>query len=342
MDNNLSILQVPVDLNDASLGTMNYCKNHAKITKEHLVKFAATYVDTETRAWQDDLMLHKTIRNSLTEKAYKLVSMDRTPYTVQGEESGLLLFRHVLDKSSVDTTVDPDTIRLRLAKAPEKYAQLGYDTKAFNDWITEQVSQLTQNGVQETDLSYLRAFLFTSYEKSPDQSFVSYIGSQKDHIRDHPEDVLTWKQLMSRASKKVDSLDVAAQQAAMQEHSNEDATILTLQAEVRKHTKTIKKMSKQLLNKKKDGSHNNGKPPKTKESSFPEHLKTKGRPTDVTKPEVINGKKYYWCDTHKNWGSHAGSECRKAKKDKSNDKSNDANQNKKKGSYVAALAAIKS
>ena len=103
----------------------------------------------------------------------------------------------VPDESAVDTAVDPDVICKRLAHSAEKFVELGYDVKKFNNWLVEQVDQLRQTGMEEKDLDYLRAFVAAAYERSPDKDFQIYIQSQMDHIRDHPTEPYTWKMLMS-------------------------------------------------------------------------------------------------------------------------------------------------
>ena len=44
---------------------------------------------------------------------------------------------------------------------------------------------------------------------------------------------------------------------------------------------------------------------------FPKELRTADKPQDTTKPKVIDGKEYWWCDTHDKWGSHSNTACRK-------------------------------
>ena len=192
---------------------------------------------------QDDGILLLLLQQSLADDSYKSISTDRSEYTIQGQESGLLLLYKILDESAVDTMADPDVIRKRLALSAEKFVELGHDVKKFNSWITEQVDQLKQTGVDEKDLDCLRAFIHAAYDRTPDKELYIYVQQQMDQARDHPEKEHSWKQFMSRVSKKVDSLQQATTHAALANTTNEDP-ILTLQAEVKQQQKLIAKLTK--------------------------------------------------------------------------------------------------
>ena len=340
---NISCLEVPSDKDDlANSNKINYCKNHKQFTHSHLKAYVDRYILTDTRQSQDDGILLRILQESLGETAYKSISTDRTDYIVQGEESGLLLMYQVLDQSAVDTTVDPDVIRKRLAHSADKFVELGHDVKQFNTWISEQVDQLRQTGMEEKDLEYLRAFVAAAYETSPDKEFLAYVQSQMDYIRDNPTEPYTWKKLMSRASKKVDAMKQAASHAALAKKPAEDP-ILTLQAEVKQNRKTIEKLTKKASKankrrekkeKKKQGKRNaKGKAP------FPEALKNKPKPADTSRYEVHNGEKYWWCSHHEKWGCHPLEECEAAQKAAADSGGNQQN-NDRGGRYVKALTAI--
>ena len=208
--------------------------------------------------------------------------------------------------------------------------------KAFNDWFKEKVAQLKQNGVLDSELHYLRASLFAAYESSNDPLFRTYIEQQKDDLRDHPDRKCDWKTLMSRASKKVDSLTLASKRASMTPTATEDP-IMALQAEVRQHQKTIDQMAKQLKN---QGGKSSGKGGK-KKIKFPEELKDKPKPSDPSKPEVHDGINCYWCIHHERWGRHSSSECKLNQEDSQGGSGGKSSSNGSRGTrFVKALAAI--
>ena len=341
---NLSCLEVPSE--EANLATSpkkNYCKHHKQFPQAHLKKFVETYIQEESRMCQDDGILLLLLQNSLAEDSYKSISTDRSEYTIQGHESGLLLLYKILDESAVDTMVDPDVIRKRLALSADKFVELGHDVKKFNSWITEQVDQLKQTGVDEKDLDYLRAFIHAAYDRTPDKELYIYVQQQMDQARDHPENEYSWKQFMSRVSKKVDSLQQATTHAALANTTTEDP-ILTLQAEVKqqqkliaKLTKKSKKADKKAQGKSGDKSKKQGKKKDSDYVPFPEELKTKPKPADTNKALVIDGQEYWWCTTHDKWGKHTLAAC---KVEEAKRQGKTAKAGNRQGRYVKALAAI--
>ena len=108
---NLSVLMVPEDNSSANPQLVNYCKNHAQFDLDHLRTYAQTYIGAQVRKAQDDKILCRLLQESLSESAYKVISTDRTDYTVNGTECGLLMLRHILEHSSADTTIDLDIVR---------------------------------------------------------------------------------------------------------------------------------------------------------------------------------------------------------------------------------------
>ena len=342
---NLSVLQVPEDNSSATSRMVNYCKNHAQFDLEHLRTYAETYIGAEVRKAQDDKILCRLLQESLSESAYKVISTDRSDYTVDGTECGLLMLRHILEHSSVDTTIDPDIVRDELTRAHEKFVSLHHDVKAFNEWFSEKVEQLKQNGILDTELHWLRSILFTSYEKSTDSLFRAYIEQQKDYLRDNPDKSkdFTWKVLMSRASKKVDSLLIDSKRAS----STKEDPILALETKLKRQQTVIQQLvqehtgstgkGKSNSNRKRNDNGNKGK-----RIPFPNELKSKPKPDDTTKALTIDGNNNYWCDKHKKWGRHKTSQCHKrnGKPNSNGNKQGSKSQGSRNGRLVQALAAL--
>ena len=144
---NISVLLVPVDNNNPNGAKSNYCRHHATFDLEHLKTYARTFVGGQSRKTQDDKILCRLLQESLSESAYKIISTDRSAYTISGEECGLLMLKAILERSSVDTNTDPDILRDELTRAADKFVSLQCDVKKFNEWFMEKVEQLKQNGI---------------------------------------------------------------------------------------------------------------------------------------------------------------------------------------------------
>jgi hypothetical protein len=69
--------------------------------------------------------------------------MDPENYQVAGHHSGLLLLKTILDKSPVNSLIDPDVIRKKLANANLKFKELTWNVQQFNDWIVLKQAQFS-------------------------------------------------------------------------------------------------------------------------------------------------------------------------------------------------------
>ena len=171
---------------------------------EYLRTYAATYVGNNSREDQDDQMLAIILENSLTEDAFLCIQADKTAFMVNGDISGIMMMKHILSESSVDSSIDPEVLRVQLSKADQKFLELDENVKVFNDWVKLIVNQLRQRGTASTDLL---AHLFTAYLSSSNDEFRDYIIRQRDQMRDGTGPPLTYQLLMRRANDKMDAIE---------------------------------------------------------------------------------------------------------------------------------------
>ena len=282
-------------------------------------------------------MLLGLLKASLSEKAYRTVMADRSNFMADGHECGLLLAKIISQEGAVEMAMSAETIRTRLAESKSRFQALHYNVPEFNHWIKDMVGQLNQQGQTSTDLM---AHILTAFLDSNDPEFVAYIRTQQDYIRDHPEESYDYKKLLNRAKTKWDDMHKNDGHDYTKSSTKEDE-ILTLQAELKEHRKTIGKLQKKFKKDAKNSergrsSGKSGGGKKDKRIPFPEKLRKAGPPKDSTKPEVIDGIEYWYCTEHKKWGKHPTHKCEK-KAQSGGGKSDDGKHN---GRVVRALAAI--
>lgn len=299
----------------------NLCLHHGEFDRDYLLRWVQFYIGEETRARmsQDDQIMALSLERSLTEKAFLTIQADKEAFTVQGEVSGILLLKAILVESAVDSSVDPEVIRIELSQAYNKFAETNYNVKQFNDWIKLKVNQLQQKGAKSTDLL---AHLFTAYQTAPDDEFLAYISRMRDEIRDGSLK-LNYLQLMRRANDKMDAIEKAAIISQTGRTSTKD-TINALQAKIAALEKKANKKPKGGRGKKGGGGGDKGgggggggkskkdkkdKGKKNDKKSFPSELHDKAAPSDHTKPLKIDGVEYYYCFTHK-WCKHSTPNCK--------------------------------
>jgi hypothetical protein len=167
------------------------------------------------------------LQNSLTEKAYQMVTRDPKAYMVDGEKSGLLLLKAILDQSAIDSSIDPDVVRKELAHAYLMFRELKYDVRAFHDWVQRKLNALKQTGHKSTDVA---THLLTAYKTSNDDQLRLYIDRLEDIARDSGS-YLHERDLMNKVKMKFDSLETTRKLEAI---ARRDDDIVALKAKLEK------------------------------------------------------------------------------------------------------------
>jgi hypothetical protein len=165
------------------------------------------------------------LQNSLTEQAYQMVTRNPKAYMVNGEKSGLLLLKAILDQSAIDSSIDPDVVRKELAHAYLMFRELKYDVRAFHDWVQRKLNALKQTGHASTDVA---THLLTAYKTSNDPQLRLYIDRLEDISRDSGT-YLQERDLMNRVKMKFDSLETARKLEAI---AKRDDDIVALKARI--------------------------------------------------------------------------------------------------------------
>jgi hypothetical protein len=223
---------------------------------------------------------------------------------VEGEKSGLLLLKAILDQSAIDSSIDPDVVRKELAHAYLMFKELKYDVRAFHDWVQRKLNALKQTGHTSTDVA---THLLTAYKTSNDLQLRLYIERLEDIARDSGT-YLQGRDLMNKVKLKFDSLETARKLEAI---ATRDDDIVALKAQLEELKKSNGDNFNQSDTKEDDESENEREKSSRRSSSkIPKELKKKKKPSDLTKPQVINGVDWFYCNIHK-WCKHQDVDCRK-------------------------------
>jgi hypothetical protein len=307
-DLGLKIIKVPANDNALewliaghdTIEGVNLCLHHGHVKKSLIRAYVKTFVNSPCREAQEDDMLCIMLQNSLTEKAYQTVTRDPSAYTVEGEKSGLMLLKTILEQSAVDSSIDPDVIRKELAHAYLKFKELKFDVRLFHDWVQQKLNALKQTGHTSTDVA---THLLTAYRTSTDEKLRLYIDRLEDSARESGE-YLQVKSLMNNVKMKYDALETSRRLEAV---AKQDDQIVALKAQL----KDLKK--KQKGEAATGGTTKSKKKRKEKEGTekkkFPKELKKKPEPSDLTKPLKIDGADWWYCKKHK-WCKHKNADCR--------------------------------
>ena len=152
------------------------CEIHGLLSLEHIREVAESFQNgnagIQGRRLQDDTAFATMLRNSLSPGALQTLVAEAKDYTINGVESGMLLFKVILRESMVDASVDPSVVRTQLSQLKEKFQELGYDIRRINDFASNGVSQLAQCGQESTDI---KTHLVNAYITHPDTRVVGLL-----------------------------------------------------------------------------------------------------------------------------------------------------------------------
>jgi hypothetical protein len=271
-------------------------------------------------------MLCLMLQNSLTEKAYQVVTRDPSAYVVNGEKSGLMLLKAILEQSAIDSSIDPDVIRKELAHAYWKFKELKFDVRTFHDWVQQKLNSLKQTGHKSTDVA---THLLTAYKTSHDEKLRLYIDRLEDVARESGT-YLEEKDLMNKVKLKFDSLETARKLGAIVTQEDE---IVALKAKIKSLEERAddpdeSESSSDDSDEDDEQSGKEREPSKKKnrmssKKKFPKELKKKAEPSDLTKPHKIDGVKWWYCKVHK-WCKHKDADCRQKEDDDSGNANGDS------------------
>jgi hypothetical protein len=80
----LSVLSIPVDVNDNLGDTQDFLSHYGEINLGHCREHALTYCNQQTRAAQDSMMLYTCVMNSLSHTGCNKITGFRNQYTING------------------------------------------------------------------------------------------------------------------------------------------------------------------------------------------------------------------------------------------------------------------
>jgi polyhydroxyalkanoate synthesis regulator phasin len=270
-------------------------------------------------------MLCVMLQNSLTEKAYQVVTRDPSAYVVNGEKSGLMLLKAILEQSAINSSIDPDVIWKELAHAYWKFKELKFDVRMFHDWVQQKLNSLKQTGHKSTDVA---THLLTAYKTSHDEKLRLYIDRLEDVARESGT-YLEEKDLMNKVKLKFDSLETARKLEAI----TQEDEIMALKAKIKSLEEKVDNANESdsssddsdedddQSGKEREASKKKNRK-SSKKKKFPKELKNKAEPSDLTKPHKIDGVKWWYCKVHK-WCRHKDADCRQ--KEEADDDSGNRN-----------------
>jgi hypothetical protein len=311
------ITYIPEDPLDAATEYDNLLTNYGQIKIDRVRAFEETYLHLPVRAANDSDMLYKCQMKSLTEEAVSKLRLVKHLYHVNGEPSGNLLLRVIIQKSSLDSNASVSIIRNKLARLDEYMPQIKSNILEFTEYVQGLLQDLGACGEITTDLLF---HLFAAYKVASDASFREM--ARDEELLFERGVPMTPEGLMAVMLARWETLTDKGEWNAP---SKEEEQLMVLRTELealktaRKSPpkgdllqKLKEKLQKKLsVKKKKSQVKYNGKA-----VSDPPWLANNEKPSPLTKTMHHRNKAWHWCAVETGgkcdgrWRVHKPSECK--------------------------------
>jgi len=299
----------------------NLMDEYGLLTLDQIRTHVITYIETQTRTAQNSYQMYLSIISSLTDEGRAKLLTRSNDYTVNGIQSGPLLFKVLMTITTVDTRATITFIRTNMSNLDSYMSTVKGDIIKFNQYVRKLRNDLSARGETSNDLLIN---LFKGYLACTDRQFILYIRQKKD-IYDEGGAV-TIDTLMNDAQNKYKNLVLEQQWNSM---SPEEEKLIALTARFEELRDKNLKLSKNMSGKPK--SFSNVKPKNNSKKKQDKSYAWKKVPPKSGQSKIMkrDSKTYYWCPEHLAWCVHKPSECnlKKEREAKSEDKPSDSESN---------------
>jgi hypothetical protein len=282
----------------------NLITHHGQLDLIHLKEFSLTFIDSPTRAAQDNMMMAETLMESLSLVAIQKVMSWTTDWHLGpfNRPAALCLLKIIIRESYIDSNATIRILREQLSSLPVHLAKFSGRIPDLNQFVRTTVDQLAARGTSSSDLV---ANLFKGYLSSHDRTFVTYIEKKQEEF-DEGEDIQP-NMLMTLADNKY---KILVQTGKWMTPTDEEKKIIALEtklAQLKKGTSTSK--DSKDTKKAGKGKGNAGKPVPAAMTKYP------GKEfVAANKSKTFDGIEHWWCTHHKRFVRHKSEECRHKKK----------------------------
>ena len=299
-------LDVPQDLDRPHDDLLNLITHHGMFEHEHLFNFANSYVNHQSRAAQQNMMIVNCILASLSLPGFRKVQTWHEDWHVpSGLPAYAPLVKVIIREAYIDTQATTRILREHLSSLPLKLQEFHGDIDQLNAFVKVTVDQLAARDETTNDLL---ANLFKGYLSSSDSTFRHYIEKKQE---DYDEGIeFNVNTLMALASNKYKTLLEAGKWMAP---SEEQAKIIALESKITQLSKKTTSSTSTKATKAQGGTPPKRQKGKNGKKTYPAWMtKYPGKEfVEANRTKIVEGKKYWWCKQHKRFVMHQNSECKK-------------------------------
>jgi len=283
-----NILNVPVDPAVQGGPTHLLLTNYGQVTLQQVKDHAATYINTQTRAAQNNLLLYTCLAASITPETKAKAMIFHQDYHKGQTPIGAAYLKIRIWEANVDTRSTVMHIRAKLSALDSYILTINCNVTKFNAYVKDLIDSLMARGEMSNDLL---ANLFKAYKAMSDQEFVSYIRKKEDEYEEgveiNPDALMLLTDNKFKTFKQADTWNAP---------SPEEEKILALETQIQKLQKEKKKPKQQEG--KKGADQDGTKKGKKKKKDGLKWTQVLLADADRDKPKTVKGKQYFWCAKH--------------------------------------------
>jgi hypothetical protein len=299
-----NILMIPDSL------TMNrdLIKEYCRLSLDDIKAHVSTYITGNSRRTQNSAQMLSCIKELLSDAGKLKILSEVDKWKVDDKESGVLLFKVIMQKAMVDARATSSFFRENLTSLVDSYiTTIDSNIELFNQYVNINRAGLQAHGEKTDDLIIN---LFKAYLNVTDQHFVEYMKKKKDDY-DEGTTVLEPETLMTHALNKY---HILVQEHKWKSMSPQDEQLVALKAQYEQlhdanlrlaRSITGKKSTKYAVDKKKA----KGQKGKNQLSKQSESWKKEPPKEDDPLTKTVNNKTYNWCPHHLAWTFHSEDDC---------------------------------
>eukprot|EP00957_Ditylum_brightwellii_P031314 2373972-Ditylum_brightwellii.AAC.1 len=342
-----------VNIPDNNNVPCNLFHQYGLLTIQNIIDHTVTtFIGIQNCAAQNNRQLYQCLENSVSQKTREMIVEEIGQYHLAGERVGALYFKHLANKTVVDTAIASSHLCHNLMHLPEYMLTINSNISKFNKYVRVNRQSLLAHGEQVDNLIHN---LFSGYAVAQDCKFREYIAKKKESFEEGtvmtPDELMTYafNYYNTRCDRKEWGQKAAEEQIVALTSTIKELCDANIKLD--KSLATLKKGQKDTSKEKKSDTQADVKMPKVSDikSDTPVYgwMVMPPLPNSPLIKEV-KGLTYYWCKYHKAWVCHTKDQCRKKppkknkpkgnkKKDKSN---NDNNANQCRLLFACTFAAI--
>jgi hypothetical protein len=292
-----NILNIP----DTTTTNRDIIKEYGRLTIADITAHVTTYINGNSRRTQNSAQMLSCIKESLSDAGKLKILSESDKWKVNGKESGVLLFKIIMQKAVIDTRATSSFFRENLTSLDAYITTIDSNIELFNQYVNINRAGLQARGETTDDLIIN---LFKAYLSVEDQNFVEYMKKKKDDY-DEGTTVLEPETLMTHALNKY---HILVQEKKWKSMSPQDEQLVALKAQYEQLRDANLRLARSISAKKapkagRDGKKSNRKGRKQQQKQS-EPWKKEPPKEGEPRTKIVNNKTYNWCSKHLAWTFH--------------------------------------